>query len=113
MENPKIAIIGLGYVGLPLAVEFAKHYEVVGFDINQTRVEELRKNQDFTMETTTEQLEEVNVSSIVRLKESGKGLWISNDLMDIKVGLIAGHRFKLVKLKEEDIILIFEHAFIG
>ena len=74
METPKIAIIGLGYVGLPLAVEFGKHYEVVGFDINQTRVEELRKNQDVTLETTTEQLAEVNVPSIVELKDSGKGL---------------------------------------
>jgi UDP-N-acetyl-D-galactosamine dehydrogenase len=84
MENPKIAIIGLGYVGLPLAVEFAKYYEVVGFDINQTRVEELRKNLDVTLETTAEELAGVNVSSIVELKEAGKGLWISSDLMDIK-----------------------------
>ena len=84
MENPKIAIIGLGYVGLPLAVEFGKHYEVVGFDINQTRVEELRKNEDVTLETTSEQLAEVNVASIVELKDSGRGLWISCDIMDIK-----------------------------
>ena len=45
MKN-KIAIIGLGYVGLPLAVEFAKKYEVIGFDINSKRVEELRKGID-------------------------------------------------------------------
>ena len=37
MKNTKIAIIGLGYVGLPLAVEFAKKYQVVGFDINKTK----------------------------------------------------------------------------
>jgi UDP-N-acetyl-D-mannosaminuronate dehydrogenase len=42
----KIAIIGLGYVGLPLAVEFAKKYQVIGFDINQNRIEELEKNND-------------------------------------------------------------------
>ena len=48
MKNPKIAIIGLGYVGLPLAVEFAKKYQVVGFDINKERVEELKSNQDHT-----------------------------------------------------------------
>ena len=46
----KIAIIGLGYVGLPLAVEFAKKYKVVGFDINQNRIEELKKNKDSTLE---------------------------------------------------------------
>ena len=44
MENAKIAIIGLGYVGLPLAVEFAKKFQVVGFDINQQRIKELRNN---------------------------------------------------------------------
>ena len=49
-ENIKIAVIGLGYVGLPLAVEFAKKYTVVGFDINQERVEELKKAKDNTLE---------------------------------------------------------------
>ena len=43
LENPKIAVIGLGYVGLPLAVEFAKKYPTVGFDINTSRVKELQK----------------------------------------------------------------------
>ena len=46
----KIAIIGLGYVGLPLAVEFAKQYEVMGFDVDQSRIEELKKNHDSTFE---------------------------------------------------------------
>ena len=46
----KIAIIGLGYVGLPLAVEFAKKYEVIGFDISQSRIKELEKNTDSTLE---------------------------------------------------------------
>ena len=41
----KIAIIGLGYVGLPLAVEFAKKYQVIGFDINQSRISELNKGE--------------------------------------------------------------------
>ena len=48
MKETKIAIIGLGYVGLPLAVEFAKKYQVVGFDINTKRINELRGNNDFT-----------------------------------------------------------------
>ncbi|HIO41364.1 MAG TPA: hypothetical protein EYN34_00550, partial [Aquifex sp.] len=41
--NPVVAVIGLGYVGLPLAVAFAKHFPVIGFDINPTRIEELKK----------------------------------------------------------------------
>lgn len=84
MENKKIAIIGLGYVGLPLAVEFAKKFEVVGFDINEQRIKELRENEDVTLETTSEELESVNVSSLEVLESEGKGLWISNKLNDIK-----------------------------
>ena len=52
----KIAIIGLGYVGLPLAVEFAKKYKVIGFDINQNRIEELEKNNDSTLEIKDESI---------------------------------------------------------
>jgi UDP-N-acetyl-D-galactosamine dehydrogenase len=46
----KIAIIGLGYVGLPLAIEFGKKYGVVGFDINQSRIDELTEGKDRTNE---------------------------------------------------------------
>ena len=52
----KLAIIGLGYVGLPLAVEFGKKRQVVGFDINQKRIDELKLGNDFTLETTGEEL---------------------------------------------------------
>ena len=55
-ENIKIAIIGLGYVGLPLAVEFGKKYSVLGFDINQTRIDELNNGYDRTQEMTSEEL---------------------------------------------------------
>lgn len=55
-ENIKIAIIGLGYVGLPLAVEFGKKYSVLGFDINQIRVDELNNGYDRTQEMTSEEL---------------------------------------------------------
>ncbi len=55
----KIAIIGLGYVGLPLAVEFAKKYEVIGFDINKSRVEDLNKGYDSTLEVNDSNLNEV------------------------------------------------------
>jgi len=57
MNELKIAIIGLGYVGLPLAVEFGKIYPVVGFDINQQRIDELSAGNDRTLETSEEDLQ--------------------------------------------------------
>jgi UDP-N-acetyl-D-galactosamine dehydrogenase len=59
----KLGIIGLGYVGLPLAVEFGKKRSVVGFDINQKRIDELRAGNDFTLETTSEELREAKFLS--------------------------------------------------
>ena len=55
-SNPTIAVIGLGYVGLPLAVEFGKHYKTIGFDINQNRIAELRQGIDGTLEVEKEEL---------------------------------------------------------
>ncbi|MCB9094340.1 MAG: nucleotide sugar dehydrogenase [Halobacteriovoraceae bacterium] len=52
----KLAVIGLGYVGLPLAVEFGKKYDVVGFDINRKRIEELKDGLDRTLEVSREEL---------------------------------------------------------
>jgi UDP-N-acetyl-D-galactosamine dehydrogenase len=56
LEDIKIAIIGLGYVGLPLAVEFGCKRPVVGFDINQRRVDQLKAGKDITLETTEKEL---------------------------------------------------------
>lgn len=56
LEDTKLAIIGLGYVGLPLAVEFGKHYDTVGFDINQRRIDELSAGIDHTLEVNSEEL---------------------------------------------------------
>ena len=56
LEDIKLAVIGLGYVGLPLAVEFAKKRSVIGFDINQSRVEELQGGRDHTLEVEPEGL---------------------------------------------------------
>lgn len=84
MKTPKIAIVGLGYVGLPLAVEFAKKYQVVGFDINQPRVDELKQNKDHTLETSSEDLESVNLSSLEELKNNSTGLWLTTDLQELK-----------------------------
>jgi len=54
----KIALIGLGYVGLPLAVEFGKHRKVIGFDINPSRINELKSGTDLTLETTSQELKD-------------------------------------------------------
>jgi len=59
MNNPKIAVIGLGYVGLPLAVEFAKKYKVTGFDVNNTRIQELKSEKDHTNEIALDELRSV------------------------------------------------------
>ncbi|GAB3544259.1 Vi polysaccharide biosynthesis UDP-N-acetylglucosamine C-6 dehydrogenase TviB [Noviherbaspirillum agri] len=59
-KNTSIAIIGLGYVGLPLAVEFGKKYPTLGFDINTRRVKELQEGIDMTLETTADELKEAS-----------------------------------------------------
>jgi len=56
-ENPTIAVIGLGYVGLPLAVAFANKYQVIGFDINAARVSQLQQGDDRTLEVSDEELQ--------------------------------------------------------
>src|SRR5690554_6067085 len=76
----KIAVIGLGYVGLPLARLFATQYNVVGFDINQKRIDELRQGTDTTLEVEDQVLQEV-----LKLSNTlDKGLFVSNNLEDIK-----------------------------
>jgi UDP-N-acetyl-D-galactosamine dehydrogenase len=76
VESSKIAIIGLGYVGLPLAIEFGKKYKVLGFDINQARIEELKSGRDRTNEANLEELQVVinlaNESDKVGLNFSSK-----------------------------------------
>ena len=61
LNESKVAVIGLGYVGLPLAVELAKHFPVVGFDINTHRVDELSKGTDSTLEVANDHLKSVLV----------------------------------------------------
>ena len=56
LRNLRVGVIGLGYVGLPLAVEFGKRFNTVGFDVKQDRVDELRRGHDSTLETTPEEL---------------------------------------------------------
>ena len=56
LRNCRIGVIGLGYVGLPLAVEFGKHYDTTGFDIREERIAELRRGRDHTLETEPREL---------------------------------------------------------
>ncbi len=58
LQEARLAIIGLGYVGLPLAVEFGKKNKVLGFDINKARIKELESGTDNTLETSAEELKE-------------------------------------------------------
>jgi UDP-N-acetyl-D-galactosamine dehydrogenase len=60
LDKIKIAVIGQGYVGLPLAIEFGKKYPTLGFDINQARIDELKKGIDHTNEASSEQLRSAN-----------------------------------------------------
>lgn len=79
MSEKKIAVIGQGYVGLPLAIEFAKHYKVIGFDINRGRVQELAQGKDSTLEA--------DLTSLAKVIESGKsgnnGIQFSYDESDL------------------------------
>ena len=79
MSFSVIAIIGLGYVGLPLAVEFAKKYPVVGFDIKQERIDELRSGHDATLEITDDHLKKV----LRKFSDETPGLFITSTLSDI------------------------------
>ena len=64
MTINKLSIIGLGYVGLPLAVEFSKYFKVVGYDIDQLRIKELKHNLDRTNEVSENELNNAkNISS--------------------------------------------------
>ena len=80
MKKDKIAIIGLGYVGLPLARLFATKYSVVGFDINTNRISELMSGIDSTLEIDNETLQ----SALVNEDSESNGLFCTNQLAKIK-----------------------------
>ncbi|WP_289039721.1 nucleotide sugar dehydrogenase [uncultured Zobellia sp.] len=79
MSTSKIAIIGLGYVGLPLARLFATKYPVIGFDISQKRIEELQSGKDNTLEVSDEDLNAV----LQKSANFNKGLYCTSNLEDI------------------------------
>ena len=84
MNSPKkIAVIGLGYVGLPLAIEFAKKYPTVGFDISTQRIKELKTANDTTLEVDTASLASVLTPNLIALQKRSFGFLPSLDCMDI------------------------------
>ena len=134
MKRIKIAVIGLGYVGLPLAVEFAKKYKVVGFDVNAERVEELRKGIDGTLEITNEQLSPVLIENAKELVNNNIGLLPSSDVKDIALAnvyivtvptpvdehknpdlsyLISASKMIATILKKEDIVIYESTVYPG
>jgi len=80
-SEDKIAIIGLGYVGLPLAVEFAKQYFVIGFDINKQRINELNTGIDKTLEVENDNLKSVLTTDL----NGSKGLYITDNIEALSV----------------------------
>lgn len=82
----KVVVVGLGYVGLPLAIEFAKKYKVLGFDINEARIAELKKGYDHTKEADLEDLQ-----AVLKNKSEDRGLsftFNTNDLKDYNVFIV-------------------------
>ena len=67
--DSSIAVVGLGYVGLPLAVEFGTKRKVIGFDINEDRIKELKKGIDNTLETTNQELKDATHLSFTNYLE--------------------------------------------
>jgi UDP-N-acetyl-D-galactosamine dehydrogenase len=80
MKSYKISMIGLGYVGLPLAVEFAKHYPVIGFDINQKRIDGINEGHDSTLEVEDENLRSV----LLHERPVEKGIYLTSKLDEIR-----------------------------
>jgi len=88
MHNHRIAVIGLGYVGLPLAAEFAKHFPVVGFDINASRIAELQQGIDRTLELDGPTLKQV----VVQLPVANNQLPVVGIQLPVSDGELPGSR---------------------
>ena len=84
IHTPKIALIGLGYVGLPLARLFATKYPTIGFDVNRQRIQELMQGCDSTLEVDGDLLKSVLVEKVDALSSDRPGLYCSFELEDIK-----------------------------
>jgi UDP-N-acetyl-D-glucosamine/UDP-N-acetyl-D-galactosamine dehydrogenase len=83
LSKSKIGIIGLGYVGLPLAVAFSEKFQTVGYDIDSKRVDELQKGIDRTLEINEDELKNVTVKTGIELEEKNKGLLVTDAIMPV------------------------------
>jgi len=81
MTDYKIAVVGLGYVGLPLAIEFGKKYNVLGFDVNKSRIDELKRGVDHTLEAD---LDGLTLATNLKKSNSSIGLSFSSNEDDLK-----------------------------
>ena len=122
MNSKKIAIIGLGYVGLPLACAFAKKYDVIGFDINEKRIDELSRGIDKTREITSDYLKNTSrltfISSIGELSEANVFIITvptpidDNNLPDLTPLIKASHMLSKI-IKKDDIIIYESTVYPG
>lgn len=88
LTNKKIAVIGLGYVGLPLAIEFSRKFVVLGFDISLARVEELKKAEDRTKEANMNDLKEAIAAAETSITHGLKFSAVKEDLRDFNVFIV-------------------------
>ncbi|MCS3555831.1 MULTISPECIES: nucleotide sugar dehydrogenase [unclassified Sphingobacterium] len=85
----KIAIIGQGYVGLPLAIEFSHHFPVIGFDISKDRVEELNQGKDRTLEADLDKLTNgLELAKITSFEKGYKASYNLSDLEDVQIFIV-------------------------
>ncbi len=122
MNESKIAIIGLGYVGLPLAIEFGKLFETVGFDVKQSRIEELLAGKDSTFEVTSEELKNATLLSFTCNEEDIKNsniyiITVPTPIDDFKkpdlVPLISASRTVGKLLKNGDLVIYESTVYPG
>jgi UDP-N-acetyl-D-galactosamine dehydrogenase len=122
MSEPRIAIIGLGYVGLPLAIEFGKLFETVGFDIKQSRIEELLAGKDSTFEVTSEELKNATLLSFTCNEEDIKNsnifiITVPTPIDDVKKPnldpLISASRTVGKLLKHGDLVIYESTVYPG
>ena len=84
LKDKIIGVIGLGYVGLPLAIEFSKKYPTLGFDLNSNRVSEIQKGEDTTLEVSSQVLKENLAPISTNINQLSKGLLVTDQAGDLK-----------------------------
>ena len=84
LHSTRIGIIGLGYVGLPLAIEFAKKYKTIGYDINSNRVSELKDNIDSTNEVENHEIKSNQISDLKSFRAVKNGFFITSSEKDLE-----------------------------